>query len=39
MGFTAVMLAIASGSTGYFDYSVKWPAMCVPTHNFVNLED
>ena len=38
MGFTAVMLAIALGSTGYFDYSVKWPAMCVLTHNFVNLE-
>ena len=39
MGFTAVMLAIALGSTGCFDYSVKWPAMCVLTYNFVNLEN
>lgn len=39
MGITAVMLAIALGSKGYFDYSIKWPAMCVLTHNFVNLEN
>lgn len=39
MGFTAVVLAIALASTGYFDYSVKWPVMCVLTHNFVNLEN
>ena len=39
MGFTAVMLAIALGSTGCFDYSDKWPEICVLTYNFVNLEN
>ena len=38
MGVTAVMLAVALGSTGYSDRTPNWPAMCYLTHDFVNLE-
>ena len=38
MGVIAVMLAVAMGSTGYLDSQWTWPAMCLLTHNFINLE-
>ena len=39
MGITAVMLSVALGSTGYDDHHFDWPAMCILTHDFVNLEN
>lgn len=38
MGVTAVLLAVALGSTGYYDDGHEWPAQCFLTHNFVSLE-
>ena len=38
MCVTGVMLAVALGSTGYYDHQFEWPAMCLLTHNFENLE-
>ena len=34
MGVTAVFLAVALGSKGYYDAGLEWPAQCLLTHNF-----
>lgn len=39
MGVTAVLLAVALGSTGYYNVQYEWPAQCFLTHNFASLED
>lgn len=38
MGVIAILLAVALGSTGYYDAGTNWPAQCFLTHNFANLE-
>lgn len=39
MGITAVLLAVALVSTGYYNVQYVWPAQCLLTHNFASLED
>ena len=39
MGVTAVLLAVALVSTGYYNVQYEWPAQCLLTHNFSSLED
>ena len=38
MGVTAVLLATALGSTGYYDVVPEWPAQCLLAHNSTGPE-
>lgn len=39
MGVTAVLLAPALGTTGYYEADFEWPAQCLLAHSFTSLEE